>query len=405
LKPGDVLLLALEDFGSTKFKTFMSSLGIIIGVIAIVVMLSVGEGLYQGVSASFGDLQLDTLIVLPGALGFTGFGQTSQAERPAAQLLDRDVNAIQGTVGVKNVAPRVNWQGSLQFRDEVRSVAVVGLLPHAEEVLASQIDRGRFLVDGDRGGIVIGANLADNAFSSPLRPGMQVTITNPFSGETADYRILGVLKEAGGTFNLFGGSQDITVYMTTQGLQQVHQFGAYSQIIVTADNIERVEQVQDGIQERLDRLHRNEEYSVIAQKSVLDTVNQIFSMIRITLAGIGAISLLVGGIGITNVMMLTVQERIKEIGVMKATGATRRDILFIFLAEAVMLGVISGVVGVVLGVLFSGFVGDVGDIPVAITAPSLLVGFTFGVGTTLFAGIYPANRAAKLDPIQALRME
>jgi len=411
LRPGDVLMLAIEDFRSTKFKTLMSSLGIIIGVIAIVVILSVGEGLYSGVSESFGDLQVNTIIIIPGALGFstTGdmsdFGGTAQVEKPPAELTGRDVRIIENIIGVENVGPRVNWQGNMEFRGDARSVSVIGLLPHAEDVLASNVENGRFLMDNDRTGIVIGASLAEDAFSSPLRPGMQVTITNPYSQETENYRIVGVLKEAGGTFDLFGGSRDITVYMTSQGLQEVHKFGSYSQIVATVEDLDEVEEVQERIEEKLDVIHRNEEYTAIAQKSVLEIVDRIFAMILITLLGIGSISLIVGGIGIMNVMMLTVQERIKEIGVMKATGATRRDILTLFLTESGMLGLISGIVGVVLGVVFSLVVGSLGNLPVSITVPMMLIGLAFGLGTTLFAGIYPASRASKLDPIQALRSE
>jgi len=312
---------------------------------------------------------------------------------------------VENTIGVEHVGPQVNWRGLFEFRDNVISVSVVGLLPHAEEVLASKVGDGRFLFDHDRTGIVIGSSLANDAFSSPLRPGMQVTITKPYSQETEDYRIVGVLEEAGGTFSLLGGNQDITVYMTIQGLQEIHKFDSYSQIIATVENIDEIEEVQERIEERLDVIHRNEGYTTIAQKSVLDIVNQIFSMILITLLGIGSISLLVGGIGIMNVMMLTVQERIKEIGVMKATGATRTDILVIFLSEAGMLGFISGTVGVILGVTFSIIVGNVGNLPIVISIPMIIIGMLFGLGTTLFAGIYPANKAAKLDPIHALRTE
>ena len=239
MKPEDVLVFAIDDFKATKFKTLLSSLGIIIGVTAIVVILSVSEGLYGGVSESFGDLQVDTIIIIPGSPGFSpggsisDFSQSAQVQKPPAYLTDQDLRTIENIIGVEHVGPRVNWQVSMEFRDEIRSVSVVALLPRAEGVMAGKIAEGRFLVDNDRTGIVIGASLAENAFSSPLRPGMQITLTNAYSLETDDYRIVGVLEEAGGTFNLFGGSQDITIYMTGAGMYAVHKFGSYSQIIGT----------------------------------------------------------------------------------------------------------------------------------------------------------------------------
>ncbi len=155
----------------------------------------------------------------------------------------------------------------------------------------------------------------------------------------------------------------------------------------------------------LQRYHKNEAYDATTAKDMLSSLLSILTMVKYALGGIGAISLVVGGIGIANVMMLTVKERIREIGVMKALGATMRDIRVQYLLEAGVLGIVSSIIGITLGVIVSFAIGSLAGLPSAITPQSIVIGMLFGSLTTIIAGVYPANKAAKLDPIEALRAE
>jgi putative ABC transport system permease protein len=174
---------------------------------------------------------------------------------------------------------------------------------------------------------------------------------------------------------------------------------------VTVEDPDQVETVITKIKNDLKRYHKDEAYDATTARDMLSSLMSVLNMIKYALAGIGAISLVVGGIGIANVMMLTVKERIREIGVMKALGATTRDIRSQYLLEAGVLGIVSSIVGIALGVAISYAIGSLAGLPSAITPQSIVVGLAFGVFATTIAGVYPANRAAKLDPIEALRAE
>jgi putative ABC transport system permease protein len=179
----------------------------------------------------------------------------------------------------------------------------------------------------------------------------------------------------------------------------------YSQILVTVEDQNTIEITAKKVDENLRRLHKNEGYTVNIMKSFLEAFTQFLSILKYGLGGIGAVSLAVGGVGIVNVMMLTVTERIKEIGVMKAVGATRSDIRILFLLESGLLGLVSGLIGITIGAGISFLISKLGDFPISVTWTSLAAGLLFAILTTVIAGVYPANKAARLDPVEALRAE
>ena len=401
------LIDALEQvslsFRSNKFKTLMSSLGIIIGVIAIVVMLSVGEGLQEGVGIAFQGMDLDVITVFPGSAQFAPGGSVFM--KPA-EFDDKDVHAIENTVGVKTVSPRSGAGMSVNFRDEERSVSLTAVMPSKEQGVSDLIDRGRFLMDSDRSAIVIGSDISDNMFKMPLNPGMRLSIKNKNNNVSRDFTIVGILGEKEQA-SAFGGNSNMEIFITHQSLKDLldSKTYSYSQILVTVESQEEIEATSTRVDEALRRLHKDEAYTVFMMKSMLEGIAQVLTMIKYALGGIGAIALVVGGVGIVNVMMLTVTERVKEIGVMKAVGATKQDIQLIFMLESGLLGLVSGLIGVTIGAGIAMLISSLGAFPMAIKWTSLAIGLVFGMLTTTIAGVYPANKAARLDPVEALRAE
>ncbi len=401
------LIDALEQislsFSSNRFKTIMSSLGIIIGVIAIVVMLSVGEGLQAGVGKAFGGMDLDVITVFPGG---SGFEDGKLVYQKPAEFDDKDVHALENTAGVKIVSPRMSSSAMVKFRDEERSVSITAITPAEEPDLSESIDKGRFLMESDRSAIVIGNDIANKMFKTPLNPGIRVSIKNRNNDVTEEFTIVGIFKEKDQT-SAFGGNTNMEIFTTHQALKDLLDAKnySYSYILVTVEDQNQIEITSKKIDESLRRLHKDEAYTIFMMKSILEQIGQVLVMIKFALGGIGAISLIVGGIGIVNVMMLTVTERIKEIGVMKAVGATRGDIQMLFMLESGLLGLVSGLIGITIGAGVSILISALGDFPIAVTWTSLAVGLIFGVITTTAAGVYPANRASRLDPVEALRAE
>ncbi len=404
----DLLEYIAVGYKADRFKTLMSSLGIIIGVMAIVVMLSVGEGLYSGVSNQFSSLNLDMIRVIPGSAHFGGPGSDQANRNPAepARFTDKDTKAIENVVGVKNVAPRSSANAVVAFRSTNSSAGLTAVDPDKEETLKSEVAEGRFLTGSDYKSIVIGDGVANGLFRMKISPGNKVRLY--YEDRYMDFKVVGVLEEADQTsFGGPGSDENSQMYITHEAMEELkgdenYYYGSFQ---VTVYDPEQVDSIIERIKNNLARYHKDEAYDATTARDMLSSLMSVLSMIKYALAGIGAISLLVGGIGIANVMMLTVKERIREIGVMKALGATTREIRMQYLLEAGVLGVVSSIIGIALGVSVSYLIGTLAQLPSAITAQSIVLGVLFGVVTTTIAGVYPASRAAKLDPIEALRAE
>jgi putative ABC transport system permease protein len=398
----DALEFVFLSFRGEKFKTLMSSLGIIIGVAAIVVMLSVGEGLITGVSSAFGDMDLNMVQVIPGGFEPAGAGRPMKN----AVLEDRDVTILEGVIGVESVSPRRSTGALMEFRSDERSVSVVAITPSKESKTAETIEAGRFLSDSDRSSVVLGYDIANNMFDMKINPGSHIILTNSLTNTSIDYKVVGVLEDVE-QMSLLGGSSNSQIYITHPSMKNLLDIEEYSfsSINVWVKDQDTIAETIERMDKSLQRNHRNERYTIFDQSGWLESITEVLNQVKYALGGIGAVALVVGGIGIINVMMLTVTERIKEIGIMKAVGANKGDIRTLFLIESGILGLVSGLIGVLLGGGLAYLISVLGNFPSTVTLTSIFIGLAFGVGTSVVAGVYPASRAASLNPVEALRAE
>jgi putative ABC transport system permease protein len=404
LRPDDMLEYVLLSFKADRRRALMSSLGIIIGVVSIIALLSVGQGLYGGVNERFGDLDMDLITVRPGSGMGMGPGDrpASTPEEPA-EFDDKDVKIIDNVLGVEAVYPLKTSRALLSFRGDNASVSVIGISPEKHDDLKDVVARGRFLTGSDFKAAVVSHDVAKDFFRMEISPGNQIRLYIDDEDRYMDFKVVGVLEEDEDP----SYASDAGVYITHRAMENLLDLDEYhyASIAVRAEDSAQVEALAEKIEKELARVHRDEAYNVEPMTTRFESMLEVLNMIKYALAGIGSISLIVGAIGISNVMMLTVKERTHEIGVMKAIGATTWDIRTLYLLDAGMLGLASSLVGIILGTLVSDFVGSVARIPQEVTLQSVAFGLIFGVLITAVAGIYPANKAAMLDPIEALRAE
>ncbi|SMD09842.1 ABC transporter permease [Sporomusa malonica] len=397
--------IALDALVSNKLRSILTMLGIIIGVGAVIAMVSIGMGVREKVSSSIASLGSNLIIVTPGAASSSG---VRQAAGTSTTLTLKDAQAMAREIpGIGAVAPSVGKQYQLVAGNMNWTSSVQGTTPEYLDVRNLSVESGSFITNEDvetRNRVaVIGSTVASNLFDNINPVGQSVRIGN------APFTVIGVLASKGQSAG--GQDQDDTVIIPLTTAQERMMGITYVQTIsVQAANAEVVNDVQDGVTSLLRSRHgitgdKADDFTVRNLASVMATAQETTGTITMLLGSIAAISLLVGGIGIMNIMLVSVTERTREIGIRKALGARYANILMQFLIEAVVIGVIGGAIGIAVGVGGSYVISSFAGWKTVITPMPILVSFGFSVGIGLFFGLYPARKAALLNPIDALRYE
>ncbi len=402
--------LAARGLAANKLRSVLTMLGIIIGVGAVVALLSIGQGVQTAITEQIQGIGSNLIFVLPGALtqGGASFGAGT-----AATLTLGDAEALADSINcpdVAAVAPQQQRSLQIVYRSRNTNATVVGTTPSFAFVRNTEPAEGRFFDDQDASSssrvAVLGAQIAVDLFDEESAVGQTIRISR------VPFRVIGVLVEQGG-----GGPTDTSIYVPLSTAKS-RLFGTTSArgggqavqlILVSAVSENRIDAAVDQITAVLRQRHKieyeDDDFSVTSQKDILGVLNQVTNILTIFLGAIAAISLLVGGIGIMNIMLVSVTERTREIGIRKAVGAKRRDILIQFLIEAMVLSVIGGVIGVGFGALLAFGVNATGALVTRVSPQAVALSVSFSLAVGLFFGLYPATRAASLNPIQALRYE
>ena len=391
----ELFTLSLKAIWGSKMRSFLTTLGIIIGVFSIIVLISIGTGLQSYINkqiAAFGPNLID---VMPGNMNSVAGMAGSMTEKLTMQDAK---NLKRKFINTAKVAPTIQQVANVRYKNiEDKNVFIMGTT--AEYPLVAQntkVKIGSFFTKGQESSkvAVIGPTVLKKLFNDKPALGKKIFIGN------STYSVIGVTDKIGSTFGI---DMDNMVYIPIEVIRQ--QFGSTTirEIVIAANSKELVPIVRKQTKEILLKRLSEDEFSVETSASISSTVGNITGMLSVALGGIAAISLLVGGIGVANIMLVSVTERTKEIGLRKALGAKKRDILLQFLIEAVMISVTGGIVGIILGMAASIVIAIV--LVSSVTVWSIILAFGFSVAVGIIFGMAPAIRASKLSPIDALRYE
>jgi putative ABC transport system permease protein len=400
--------IAIRGLSANKLRAVLTMLGIMIGVAAVITLMAIGDGVNRFVADQFIGLGTNLIFVVPN--------EDPLRAEPSLTMADAEaLSDIVRVPGVVAAAPVYNRNVEVTYGGNANTVPVQASTPDYGEIRGYELGRGRFFSDADYNGrsrvAVLGAETVENLYPDDVDP-----LETDLKVDGINFRVIGVLEGQGG--GLFGSQDNLMILPLTTAQERL--FNARSrttgELLVDTILLQAVSSgaVQDVVIDAVDTLRQThnisfrdeDDFAVLTQEDFLDTFGQVIGVLTLFLGAIAGISLLVGGIGIMNIMLVTVTERTREIGLRKAVGAKRSDILGQFLTEAIILSIVGGLLGILLGFLGATVIQlAVPDLETSVTtgAVTLAVGFSAAVG--LFFGIYPASRAAALDPIEALRFE
>lgn len=395
-----VLKSAFFDFSRNKGRTFLTSLGILIGVLAVVLLVAFGLGLRKYIEQQFESLGTNLLRIVPGQILQGGGFRSGPGAFGTIRFDEKDLNTLKRIKEAEYVIPvfsktiTVSAAGKNEIGDLYASSADIflglNLKPKYGEVFSREDVNKRTKI------VTIGPKLAEKLFSDASAA---VGRTIKIEGQT--YRITGVLEPKGGGFG--GPDLDAFVYMPYKTGYFFNPDKKFLAMIVKTKDAESMEIAKGEIKEKLLKRYKEDDFSVIEQAELLSAISSIFGIINTVLVSIAAISLIVGGIGIMNIMYVTVTERIKEIGIRRAIGARKMDILSQFLIESVILSLFGGFLGIVTAFLITLFIQQFFPAYIDLNSVLLALGVSSAIG--IIFGVFPAKKAADLSPIDAIRYE
>lgn len=401
----ELLKMAWRSLGANKLRTFLTMLGVIIGVTSVIALVSVGMGVKKNILDNISRLGSNMLIISPGSANRGGM---RGAAGSVITLTYDDAEAIKDKIkNVAYVSPTVQGSYQVVYGHENWNTTVTGVIPEYVSIQSLEIKSGLFFSEHDvdvRNRVaVIGPTVATNLFESVNPVGKKIRIGN------APYTIIGVLNSKGQSS---GGQDqdDVVLIPLTTAQERLIGITYVRSINVQVSDADKMDEVQSNIEKLLRQRHRiragaEDDFNVRNLTSLMETMNSSATMITLLLGAIAGISLIVGGVGIMNITLASVTERTREIGIRKAIGATYSNIMLQFLIESTMISIIGGIIGIIIGIGAAQAISKFGGFTTVISSLSIIASFGFALFVGIFFGLLPARKAARLDPIEALRYE
>jgi putative ABC transport system permease protein len=396
---------SFDNLVRRSLRSWLTILGMVIGVIALVIILSVSEGFNRDINTQMSAFGADMMFVYPIASLESAFsGGSAGLMSTSGKLRQADVDDIRNIVGVKDVARSLFGRASLSFKGKNITGFIVGTDKEMFDMYGSyiEVESGRIFRNGERNVAFFGADAATKLFGKNK---IQVGSVVQMNGK--NFRVVGVQKRIGTSLSTADDSQ---IYITFEDARDMFQ-GQFLPdevgiIFVQADSGFSADEIKDAIERKLAANHHvrldSKDFTVITSAQISEIVGTILMSIQLVLGAVTLIASLVGAIGIANTMFMNVLERVREIGILKSIGATRNDILMLFLIESAIIGFAGGLIGLVLGYGLLQVLVDVFGVPVFLRLRIIAFVFIFSIGTGVLAGIIPSWRAAKMDPVEAL---
>lgn len=387
----EALKIAIRSILSNKMRSFLTMLGIIIGVTAVIALVSIGQGSTRSVTSQIQSMGSNLIMVNIMGRG----GENSLTYDQAIALKDSSFIAA--------ISPVISTSVTVMYgNNSVDNTAVNGVNGDYQSIRDIQVAAGRFILPMDDEGrnrvAVLGSNVARELFGFTDPIGKTIKLNGQ------NFTVVGILSQKGSSI---AGSDDDSIFIPLKTMFYFAKNRDIRQIYIEATSPDTVELAKNEINSKLLTIFKGDTnaFRIIDQSQILSTVNSVTATLSLLLGGIAGISLLVGGIGIMNIMLVSVTERTREIGIRKALGAKKKDILLQFIIESLTLSGLGGIVGIIVGYVLSMVLGSAMNINAKPSLSTVLISFSFSVIVGLFFGVYPANKAANLNPIEALRYE
>lgn len=393
--------ISLGSIGSSKMRSALTTLGIIIGVAAVIANVSLG--------ASFNQFFTNEV----GAVGSNFIVVTSQNVNV---FFGNELQVIKDTPGVVGVSPIKQQTAKVTYLSTFRQINIQGVTQDYEQVANLQMESGTFLTDQDSYVAVLGSDVANTKFDRniSINNPIEITFRKQDGGVvTQKFTVKGIIKNPNTAFVQTGVEPNVRIFIPISAMNSILGEKDYGGFFIKAESLAAVTTTRDEIDRNLarslglpSREFNNPDtkpYVLVDQLDILKQTDQLSAALTSLLTSVALISLIVGSIGIMNIMLVTVTERTKEIGLMKSLGFTKRDILFLFLIESTVVSLIGGVLGILMGVLSAYAVNTFLNLPNVFPIMQILMGFIVSILVGLLAGLYPANKAANMDPVEALR--
>ncbi len=401
----EIVRVALTNLSRQGLRSYLTLIGVVIGVAAIVTLISLGNGLNNAVSVEFEKLGSNTLFIAPGTASFTG--GNSNVTTNVTYISDSQLNKISAIPEVSEVLSPLSASANVEFARETKKMPLFAASAKESESFDDlgffEIGEGRQIQNSDVFVAVIGSTVSKDIFSKEIKVRERIII------QGKSFRVIGIIKNSSQSFG-GGPNNNNSIFIPKKAFNQI--FPGINPVfaLVKIDKKEDISFAKEKIEKIFEKDFGKDqkEFQVVSSEQVIERINQVLGIIQLFLVGIASISLLVGCIGIMNTMIMAVMERTREIGVMKAIGATDRLVLSIFLLEAGFIGLVGGIIGIIIGYSLAfliGFIAEVSGLAIIIQLDVFLIiqAMLFSLIVGMVAGALPARHAAKLEPVIALR--